>query len=138
MKTKVIRAIAAIAKVLAAVAAVGSLPAVQFLPEKYLVPALVALGIISTTKDFLISLGDWLDDGKKNGSFKLPLVILGGLCLLLLLPSCSTTPSGEKTFIGITSSGWLNVGKTAAVAAVPVALDEREKTAAKNPVEVNP
>jgi hypothetical protein len=54
----------------------------------------------------------------------------------LLLTSCGSTPTGEKTFIGITSAGWLNVGKSAAVAAVPVALDERSKTSAKNPVKV--
>lgn len=59
-------------------------------------------------------------------------------CLALLLCSCGTLPNGEKTFIGITSAGWLNVGKSAAVAAVPVALDERAKSAAKNPVKVLP
>ncbi len=57
-------------------------------------------------------------------------------CLALLLCSCGTLPNGDKTFIGITSAGWLNVGKSAAVAAVPVALDERAKTSAKNPVNV--
>jgi hypothetical protein len=56
----------------------------------------------------------------------------------LLLPSCSTTATGEKTFIGITSAGWLNVGKSAAVAAVPVALDERARTSAKNPITIKP
>ena len=59
-------------------------------------------------------------------------------CLALLLCSCGTLPSGEKTFIGITSAGWLNVGKSAAVAAVPVALDERAKTSAKNPIIIKP
>jgi len=59
-------------------------------------------------------------------------------CLALLLCSCGTLPSGEKTFIGITSSGWLNVGKSAAVAAVPVALNERAKASAKNPITIKP
>jgi hypothetical protein len=54
-------------------------------------------------------------------------------CLALLLCSCGTLPNGEKTFIGITSSGWLNVGKSAAVAAVPAVLKERSKASAKNP-----
>lgn len=57
-------------------------------------------------------------------------------CLALLLCSCGTLPNGEKTFIGITSAGWLNTGKAALVGAVPVALDERAKTSAKNPVNV--
>jgi len=59
-------------------------------------------------------------------------------CLALLLCSCSTLPNGEKTFIGITSAGWLNVGKSAAVAAVPVALNERAKASAKNPITIKP
>ena len=59
-------------------------------------------------------------------------------CLALLLCSCGTLPSGEKTFIGITSAGWLNVGKSAAVAAVPVALNERAKASAKNPIIIKP
>jgi hypothetical protein len=57
-------------------------------------------------------------------------------CLALLLCSCGTLPSGEKTFIGITSSGWLNVGKSAAVAAVPTVLKERAKASAKNPINL--
>lgn len=59
-------------------------------------------------------------------------------CLALLLCSCSTLPNGEKTFISITSAGWLNVGKSAAVAAVPVALNERAKASAKNPIIIKP
>jgi len=59
-------------------------------------------------------------------------------CLALLLCSCGTLPSGEKTFIGITSAGWLNVGKSAAVAAVPVVLNERAKASAKNPITIKP
>ena len=59
-------------------------------------------------------------------------------CLALLLCSCSTLPNGKKTFIGITSAGWLNVGKSAAVAAVPVALNERAKASAKNPIIIKP
>lgn len=59
-------------------------------------------------------------------------------CLALLLCSCSTLPNGEKTFIGITSAGWLNVGKSAAVAAVPVVLNERAKASAKNPITIKP
>jgi hypothetical protein len=55
----------------------------------------------------------------------------------LVLTSCGTA-GGEKTFLGITRAGWLATGKAAVVAAAPVALDERAKTAAKNPVKVAP
>lgn len=65
---------------------------------------------------------------------KIAVPCLAACCLLF--SSCSTTATGEKTFIGITSAGWLNTGKAALVGAVPVALDERAKTSAKNPVKV--
>lgn len=54
----------------------------------------------------------------------------------LLLSACSTTATGEKTFIGITGAGWLDVGKFAAIAAIPVALNERAKGSAKNPIAI--
>lgn len=60
------------------------------------------------------------------------------LLACLLLPSCGTTASGQKTFLGIDGAGWLNTGKAALVGAVPVAFDERAKTAAKNPVKILP
>lgn len=62
-------------------------------------------------------------------------------CLALacvLLTSCGSTPTGEKTFLGITGEGWANTGKAAAAAALPVAISEREKTAAKNPRNIHP
>lgn len=64
------------------------------------------------------------------------MLILALMCLSMA--SCSTTATGEKTFLGITSSGWLKGGKAAVISAAPVLLDERAKTAAKNPVEVKP
>lgn len=54
----------------------------------------------------------------------------------LALSSCGTATTGEKTFIGITSAGWLNTGKAALVGAVPTAIEERAKTSAKQPVKV--
>ncbi len=56
---------------------------------------------ISASKDLLISLGDWLDDGKRNGSFTgLRLLALCALCTFLLtaLTSCETGPDGKKHF----------------------------------------
>jgi len=59
------------------------------------------------------------------------------LCLCLLT-SCGSTPTGEKTFVGITGKGWLEVGKASAVAAFPEALNQRAKASAKQPVIVSP
>jgi hypothetical protein len=67
--------------------------------------------------------------------------VVKGLPLLfacLLLPSCATDAQGGKTFLGIDAAGWANTGKAALVSAVPVALDERAKRSAKNPVKVQP
>ena len=77
---------------------------------------------------------------KKDAVKLIPLA----LCCLLL-PSCSTV-NGEKTFLGITSAGWLDVGKDAgnaalksgAQAAVISYGERRAVTAAKNPVNVTP
>jgi len=60
------------------------------------------------------------------------------LCGLLFLTSCGSTPTGEKTFVGITSKGWLEVGKASAQAAFPEALNQRAKASAKQPVIVSP
>jgi len=59
------------------------------------------------------------------------------LCLCLLT-SCGSTPTGEKTFVGITGKGWLEVGKASAVAAFPEAMNQRAQTSAKQPVSVLP
>ena len=59
------------------------------------------------------------------------------LCLCLLT-SCGSTPTGEKTFVGITGKGWLEVGKASAVAAFPEAMNQRAKASAKQPVIVSP
>lgn len=57
------------------------------------------------------------------------------LSLCLLLPACATNSDGAKTFGGITGAGWLNIGKSAIVAAAPVAVSERSKFQPKNPTQ---
>lgn len=130
-----IAAIAAVVKVASVVLGLASYS--QMIPEKFMPLALLAFTIASASKEVGIVILDYLDDGKRNNSYKLP-IIAGALLCFLLLPSCGTTASGEKTFIGITAAGWANVGKSAAVAAVPVALNERAKTSAKNPITITP
>lgn len=60
------------------------------------------------------------------------------LFLCLSLTSCGSTTGGEKTFGGITAEGWMNAGKAALTAAAIEALQERQRVAAKNPVNVQP
>lgn len=64
--------------------------------------------------------------------------LLALLLAVLPLASCSTTAGGDKTFLGITASGWLAGGKAALVSAGPILLQERARTAAKNPRAVQP
>lgn len=64
-------------------------------------------------------------------------MLLGCLCILTLA-ACSTSPTGEKTFLGITQAGWIKGGKTAVISAAPVLLEERARTSAKQPKNVNP
>lgn len=64
--------------------------------------------------------------------------LLALLLAVLPLASCSTTASGEKTFLGITGAGWLEGGKAALVSAGPILLEERQRVAAKNPRKVQP
>ena len=49
----------------------------------------------SALKDLLIALGDWLDDGKRNGSFRVPLIAFA-LCSLLLLSGCENSKDGRR------------------------------------------
>jgi len=64
--------------------------------------------------------------------------LLALLLAVLPLASCSTTPGGDKTFLGITGAGWLAGGKAALVSAGPILLEERARPAAKNPRRVQP
>lgn len=73
-------------------------------------------------------------DGDKSGVVRTLLF----LPACLALASCSSTAGGEKTFLGITQSGWIKGGKAAVISAAPVLLQERAKTGAKQPVNVQP
>jgi hypothetical protein len=94
----------------------------------------------STSAAIVAGIGAALSWGAEIGLSKLASKIATpclALFACLALASCGALPSGERTFLGIDSAGWLNVGKSASVAAVPVALNERAKVSAKNPIKVN-
>lgn len=108
----------------------------ETIPQKYIIIGMLGSAGLSGLKDLIVGIGDILDDGIRNGSYKLPVAIiafiLGMACMGLT--SCGTNAAGEKTFAGVTGSGWLKAGETTAV----VILNERAKTAAKQPVNVQP
>ncbi len=103
---------------------------------------LVAQGVdSSTTAAIVAGIGAALSWGAELGLSKLARHIAVPCILLscLLLTSCGSTSTGDKTFLGITKDGWLSAGKSAAVAGAAVAIQEREKTAAKQPLSnLNP
>ncbi len=139
MRTKTIRGLSAIIKMLAAVSAATAYFNPELLPARYVIPALILGFCVSTAKDFFITVCDILDDGKRNGSFdvsKLSLMAL--LCCTLLLASCGSTPGGQKTFIGATGAQWLDIGKGVLIREAPVVYGEvrqaREVTSAKQPL----
>lgn len=68
MKDKTIRILSSVTKF--ASLGAGLTAYADVIPHKYLPVAMLAFGIASTVKEFAMSLGDQLDDGKKNGSFK--------------------------------------------------------------------
>ena len=62
-------------------------------------------------------------------------MIFRGCLLGATLTACSTSATGEKTFLGIDRSGWISGGKAAVMSAAPVLLQERARTGAKQPVK---
>jgi hypothetical protein len=69
MKNTILHAITALLKLISAILIV--LPALGF-NSTYAALGGIAFVCISAAKDLLISLGDWIDNGKKDGSFKGP------------------------------------------------------------------
>lgn len=119
---------------------------IDILPSRAGSIAAVIVAVLLGLKEIAVIVGDIADDGKRNNSFKLPLVLLP---CLLLLPSCTVDPVGNRAFLGLNSEGWAivlsNAGRGAMQGAVkeglPAYASEREKaklTASKNPVEVLP
>lgn len=125
MKAKTIRILAAIGK--AASAATGLAAYTHFLPPSWLPAAAVGFAGVSAAKEIALVIGDLADDGKRNNSFKLPLLILAGMLLCGGLVSCATRPDGVKTFWGLDAGQWSNVGKGAVAGAAPVLVEEKSK-----------
>lgn len=136
MRTKIIRGLSSIIKLLAAASAATAYFNPEVLPAKYALPALILLGCVSAGKDFLITIGDYLDDGKRNGSFdvsKLPLIAL--LCCCVGLVSCAgitawaASPLGQATIATATALG-KQVAKTAETKVLEQIIVKAESQAA--------
>lgn len=97
----------------------------QMIPAQYLPFAVIFFAGASAAKEVGLILCDYLDDGIRNNSYKLPCLafFFGFLCLL---PACS-----------ITKDQWLKLGGNLLNREAPILLNEIEaaNTAAKQPVK---
>lgn len=138
MKTA-IASVAAVVKIGSVVAGLAAYS--HAIPEQFMPIALLVFTIASASKEAGLVILDYLDDGQRNNSYKLPLIATGLFCLLLL-PSCGTLPDGTKTFLGMTGGQYLTIGGNIVKReALPVAAevqDARAYTSSKNPVPVAP
>ena len=133
----------------------GALASLQYLAvlppgtidQNWIIKAGIAAVLLKGFLEGITVIGDIADDGIRNGSFKpgftekvtrlLVMLLFVGM-VSFMLASCATSASGEKTFLGITQAGWVQGGKAAVISAAPVLLQERAKTAAKQPQNVQP
>lgn len=89
-----------------------TLPQAALLPQAWQPYIVLIGGVVLWGKNGVYLCLDWWDDGKLNKSYKLPLVVLGGLCLTMLC-SCS-----NGMFLGLDKAAWGEVGKAAGNAAL--------------------
>ena len=117
-----------------------TLPLLAMLPPdgKVMVYAALIFALGSTLKEALYIVGDWLDDGKLNKSFKAGLLLLLLALLPLFLVACSAKEFRRKT--GMTPSAAVGLGWDAYDSAT--ALYDRYKaakaTSAKTVIDVQP
>lgn len=128
MKTKTIRALSAFAKIASVIT--GAAAYTHLLPANLLPAAAIAFAGVSAVKEVALVIGDYTDDGKRNQSFKVPLIVLGFILCAGGLVSCATNADGEKTFWGLNASAWGEIGKAAVSGAAPVLIDEKSKATA--------
>ena len=125
---RILTAIGAVVSVLLGLAAYEDM-----LPASVAVWAAGATAILAALKQLIEAVGDVLDDGVRNHSFKVGLIATA--LLPLLLCHCSTRADGTRTFLGLDAGGWRGVGKAAGQGAVSAALPaykaERAQTLSK-------
>lgn len=137
----------------------GGLAALQYLalvppgmiPQDWIIKAGIAATLLGGLKEGIVAIGDILDDGVRNGSFKpgashltrmLTMLLFVGM-VSFMLASCV-----NDRFLGLDSQGWqkvmMNGGKQLGKEAPGVFFQAytqeaaRPKTSAKQPVPVQP
>ena len=68
MNTKYLKVVTTLVKVASVVAGLSAYS--DLIPAKYAGVAVIAFGLASILKDMFVKVGDLLDDGKANDSFK--------------------------------------------------------------------
>ena len=110
MTTKLLLWLSLAVKLLSVISFAGSLPALALLPAQYMAYATLAFGIASVLKDTCNRLGDLLDDGKINQSFK--------TLALFLLPMFLLSGCAGGLFLGLDKTAWNDVLKDTASGAL--------------------
>jgi len=136
MKQNLFRFLAALAAFCTVAAGLGDY--LNYLPEKYAKIGFLMMAGLMGLKEIVVIVGDIADDGKRNGSYRLPLLLL----LLLLLPLFLMTSCVAGRFLGLDAKQWSEVGLSAGQGAIskalPVYLEERRQTSAKDVQAVAP
>ncbi len=139
MKTKILLWLAFLVKIASLITGLAAFPQMHLLPAEWMAYATLTFAAASVLKDTANRIGDLLDDGKVNQSFKALIVFL---IPLFLLSSCV-----GGNFLGVSKDGWLAIGKeagsaalkSAASTAVPAYARERAaQTSGKEPINVTP
>lgn len=130
----------------------GGASVVGYLPAKWTPYAVLVFGILSVMHDAVIHIGDLVDDGQANDSFKVGLIAVLFLGLAPMLGGCAaistwwqsdTTQTAARAVLNVVESEALNIGLNAleqyashgnvswgnaALSAAPVALRTLEGT----------
>lgn len=138
MKTKLLLWLALVVKFTSLVTGLAAVPQLHLLPAEWMGYATLAFAGASILKDSANRIGDLLDDGKINQSFK--------TLAVLLLPLVCLSSCANGAFLGVSKEGWAAIAKEASAgalkgasaAALPAYAEQRSKTSAKDVQDVRP
>jgi hypothetical protein len=131
MKIKALQWLSLVVKFASLVTGLAAVPQLHMLPPEWMGYATLAFAGASVLKDSANRIGDLLDDGKANNSFK--------SLALFLLPLFCLTSCANDMFLGVSKEGWQAIAKEAgagalrgaSAAALPAYAEQRAKTSAK-------
>jgi hypothetical protein len=99
-RVQVLRVIAAAGMILAALAAADLTGVANILPDPYAGWVLAGGLMASGLKQVLLIIGDLMDNGKQDGSFKIPVILLLGCLACLCLTSCALSVTEDGCLLG--------------------------------------